>query len=211
MQARGRPAGSKTRLRAWVISMQSLFNYVAAPSPCGYLPQQQWSLQYELFGDLSAAEYLERLRQGWRHFGAMLFRPRCPGCSACQSLRVIVDEFRPKRSQQRARKLNVDQIELRIHPPSVTRAKLKLYDAFHAFQSEVKGWPEHPAKDAASYRHSFVENPFPIEEWSYYLDGNLVGVGYVDALVGGMSAIYFFYDPALRHRSFGTWNVLTLI
>jgi arginine-tRNA-protein transferase len=26
-----------------------------------------------------------------------------------------------------------------------------------------------------------------------------------------LSAIYFFYDPDERHRSLGTWNVLSLI
>jgi arginine-tRNA-protein transferase len=28
---------------------------------------------------------------------------------------------------------------------------------------------------------------------------------------GGLSAIYFFYDPRERHRSLGTWNVLCLL
>jgi arginine-tRNA-protein transferase len=36
-------------------------------------------------------------------------------------------------------------------------------------------------------------------------------VGYVDDLPGGLSAIYFFYDPEERHRSLGTWNVLSVI
>ena len=30
--------------------MESLFRYVAAPSECGYLPDQLWSLEYELVG-----------------------------------------------------------------------------------------------------------------------------------------------------------------
>src|SRR5262249_40865431 len=53
--------------------------------------------------------------------------------------------------------------------------------------------------------------PFPTQEWCYYLGDRLVGVGYVDDLPGGLSAIYFYYDPDERGRSLGTWNVLSII
>ena len=33
----------------------------------------------------------------------------------------------------------------------------------------------------------------------------------MDDLPTGLSAIYFFYDPAERQRSPGTWNVLSLL
>ena len=191
--------------------MQSILHYLAPPSTCGYLPDQEWSMEYELVLALSPDEYMNRLRQGWRRFGAMMFRPRCATCRQCLSLRVLVDHFHPNRSQRRAAKENRGEVELRIGKPEVSRAKLDLYDRFHAFQCEFKDWPEHPAKDAESYCESFVNNPFPIEEWCYYLDDRLVGVGYVDALPAGLSAIYFFYDPDLRHRSLGTWNVLNVI
>jgi arginyl-tRNA--protein-N-Asp/Glu arginylyltransferase len=191
--------------------MESLFRYVAPPGPCGYLPDQRWSLEYEAFGVLSAAEYQERLLQGWRRFGAMLFRPRCRHCQACQSLRVIADRFRPNRSQRRARKITESQVLLVIGEPAVDRAKLSLYDRYHAYQTRFRHWPQHPARDAAGYVNSFVDNPFPTEEWCYYRQERLIGVGYVDALPAGLSAIYFFYDPAERGLSLGTWNVLRLI
>jgi leucyl-tRNA---protein transferase len=160
---------------------------------------------------LSPAEYMDRLRHGWRRFGTMMFRPQCPRCRQCKSLRIVVDRFRPDRSQRRTFKMNDGVVELRIGTPAVSRAKLDLYDRFHAFQSDWKGWPEHPAKDDTSYRDSFVNNPFATEEWCYYLDGRLVGVGYVDVLPAGLSAIYFFYAPEERRRSLGTWNVLNVI
>jgi leucyl-tRNA---protein transferase len=191
--------------------MESLFRYQAPVSPCGYLPDRAWSLEYELVGALSPAEYEQRMREGWRRFGHSLFRPRCPACRACQALRVRAAAFQPNRSQRRCRKLNESAVELRIGPPTVSRRKLKLYDRYHAFQVGAKGWPEHPAKDAASYRESFVENPFAVEEWTYYVDDHLAGVGYVDVVPEGLSAIYFFYEPELRQRSLGTWNVLCIL
>jgi arginyl-tRNA--protein-N-Asp/Glu arginylyltransferase len=151
----------------------------------------------------------------WRRFGTMLFRPACQSCTACRALRVVVDRFQPDRSQRRCRQLNEGAVELRIGSPSVSRAKLALYDRYHAHQTDFKGWPRHPPRDPSSYADSFVHQPFPVEEWCYYLDNQLVGVGYVDSLPdpvdGGLSAIYFFYDPRQRVRSLGTWNILCLL
>jgi arginyl-tRNA--protein-N-Asp/Glu arginylyltransferase len=195
--------------------METLFRYIAPPTRCGYLPHQKWSLEYEYVAELTPAEYLGRLLDNWRRFGHMLFRPVCPTCRACRSLRVVVPHFRPNRSQRRCRQVNEGVIELCIGKPSVNRAKLALYDRYHAFQTDHKGWPEHAPRDASSYADSFVHHPFPVEEWCYYLHGQLIGVGYVDVLpgdlVGGLSAIYFFYDPYHRQRSLGTWNILCLI
>ena len=195
--------------------MESLFHYVSAPGPCGYLPDQRWSLEYDIVAEMSPTEYLERLLNNWRRFGNMVFRPVCEACRACRSLRVVVPKFRPDRSQRRCQKINEGVIELRIGEPSVNRTKLALYDRYHAFQADNKGWPEHAPRDASTYADSFVQHPFPVEEWCYYLKGQLVGVGYVDVLPGspegGLSAIYFYYDPRQRDRSLGTWNVLCLI
>src|SRR5438067_4545101 len=99
--------------------MESLFRYVAPPSTCGYLPDQRWSLEYEMVTAISAWEYQYRMEQGWRRFGGTMFRPHCPGCQACQSLRVLVPRFRPDRSQRRARKANERDVELHIGLPSV--------------------------------------------------------------------------------------------
>jgi arginine-tRNA-protein transferase len=191
--------------------METLARYIAPPSPCGYLPDRIWRLEYEYVATISPAEYRERMARGWRRFGTMLFRPRCPHCTACQSIRVVVDRFRPNRSQRRVRKTNEDVVRLRIGPPSVTRAKLELYDRYHAYQTEAKGWPCRPAKDVYEYANSFVDNPFPTQEWCYYVENKLAGVGYVDELPGALSAIYFFYDQSERWRSLGVWNILCVL
>lgn len=191
--------------------MESLFQFLAPPSPCGYLPTETWRLEYEQVARISPSEYRERLEQGWRHFGEMLFRPRCPTCRACRSLRIPVEGFRPNRSQRRCRKRNEGEIELRIGEPVLSPAKLALHDRYHAFQAGLKGWPEHPERDVSAYMDSFVRNPIPVREWCYFLGERLVGVGYVDDLPGALSAIYFYYEPELRDRSLGTWNVLSLL
>jgi arginyl-tRNA--protein-N-Asp/Glu arginylyltransferase len=191
--------------------MHSLFVYTCPPSTCAYLPGETSSLTYEIVGRITAAEYQTRLKEGWRRFGFSLFRPTCPSCTKCQSVRVPVATFKPDRSQRRCLAANDGEVRLVIGEPEVTAAKLDLYDRFHAFQSEHIGWPSHGPKDASGYAESFVENPFATQEWCYYLGEKLVGVGYVDRLPEGLSAIYFFHDPDERHRSLGTYNVLSIL
>lgn len=191
--------------------MQSLFTFTTDPSPCGYLPDRDWQIQYEIVGQLTADEYLERLNVGWRRFGHSLFRPVCPACQKCMSLRVPVASFKPNRSQRRARATNDGQVKLIVSSPRITKAKLDLYDRFHRFQHETKGWPAQAPRQVDEYADAFINNPYEIQEWSYYLGDKLVGVGYVDQLSAGLSAIYFFHDPDERDRSLGTYNVLSLI
>jgi arginyl-tRNA--protein-N-Asp/Glu arginylyltransferase len=191
--------------------MKSISRFVTLPSTCGYLPEQQWQLEYEMVASMTPQEYLERMRSGWRRFGYTMFRPRCPACTACRTLRVLADRFRPNRSQRRARRLNENAVRLEVGPPSVNRNKLDLYDRYHAFQAENKEWPLHAPKDVEDFALSYVENPFPVLEFCYYLGDRLVSVGYVDELPGALSAIYCFYDPDERHRSLGTWNVMSVI
>ena len=71
----------------------------------------------------------------------------------------------------------------------------------------MKGWPA----EAGGEPGTLLENPFPTEEWTYYLGDRLIAVAYVDALPEGLSAIYGYYDPAERARSPGTFNILSLI
>jgi arginine-tRNA-protein transferase len=186
--------------------MESTLSFTAPPARCEYLPHRLARLRYDLIPALGPAGYMDRLRQGWRRFGPVVFHPECPACQACQSLRVPVATFRPNQSQRRAWRKNQTDITLRVGDPSPSPEKQALFARFHEFQHDAKGWPA----DGSDGR-LFFENPFPTEEWCYYAGERLIGVGYVDALPGGLSAIYFYYDPGERHRSLGTYNVLSIL
>jgi arginyl-tRNA--protein-N-Asp/Glu arginylyltransferase len=190
--------------------MREPFHYLGPPGPCVYLPGLTQRMEYVVAPGVTGEQYLNAMHVGWRRFGETLFRPRCHECHACISLRVDAARFTPDRSQRRAEKANQGRTHLKIGTPSVTPEKLALHHAFHRFQEYDKGWPEAP-DDPSAYIESFIQNPFPTEEWCYFLEDRLVGVGYVDRLGGGLSGIYFFHDPAHRGLSLGTWNVLSLI
>ncbi|CAN5299852.1 arginyltransferase [soil metagenome] len=191
--------------------MISLATFVTPPHDCAYRPGEAAQMRYEIVESLSVDEYHQRLQAGWRRFGHSLFKPQCPQCTACQSLRVDLRAFQPDRSQKRAWKANVDVTRFVIEP-QVTTESLNLYDRFHNAQHERIGWPDRGEKDPDDYLESFALNPVPTQEWQYRTaDGQLLGVGYIDQLPDGLSAIYFFHDPDERDRSLGTFNVLNVI
>jgi len=164
-------------------------------------------LEYLIVDRMSAAEYLQWLRRGWRRFGHALFRPACLTCGGCRSLRVPVATFERHRTLGRVWKANAGRVTIVMGEPSPSAEVRALYEKFHRYQQAAKGWP---APDEQG-PNAFLLNPFPTEEWRYLVNGRLVGVGYVDALADGLSAIYYFCDPDERGRSLGTFNVLSII
>jgi arginine-tRNA-protein transferase len=187
--------------------MKSLLTFISPPERCEYLHEQTWQLEYEFVSRMSTREYEERLLGGWRRFGHALFRPSCPSCRRCQSLRIPVATFQPNRSQRRCWAASHQSLRIVIGIPSRTPEKAALREQFQSFQHDARGWPQ----ETADYDEMFVSNPFPTEEWCYYDGDRLLAVGYVDRLSEGLSAIYFFYDPSERHRSLGTFNILALL
>ena len=187
--------------------MESAVTLLSAASRCEYLPDRLWQLRYELVPYLRPADYMERLQQGWRRAGYAMFRPDCPSCQMCQSLRVPVATFRPSPSQRRAWRRNQGEVTVRVDAPSLSQDRLDLWARFHRYGHETKGWPAEPGGDPGM----LLENPFRTEEWSYYVGNRLIAVAYVDALPEALSAIYCYYDPMERPRSPGTFNILSLL
>jgi len=188
-------------------SVDARVRFFAPPSQCAYLPHETARLEYLLIERATPQEYRDWLERGWRRFGHVMFRSACVSCHKCQSLRVPVASFEPHRTQRRIWKANAKSVRLTIDAPSPSPEVRALYEKFHRHQHAAKGWPE-PETDGLD---GFFPNPFPIEEWRYFVDDRLAGVGYVDALPDALSAIYFFHDPDQRRRSLGTFNVLSII
>ena len=187
--------------------MGSAVTFLSAVSPCLYLPDRLSQLRYELVADLRPADYMQRMQQGWRRFGYELFRPECPSCRMCQSLRIPVATFRPNASQRRAWKHNQGGVTIRVGAPTLSRDRLDLWARFHRHGHDTKGWPA----SGEEYPGTMLQNPFRTEEWTYYLGNRLVAVAYVDALPEALSAIYCYHDPTEKARSLGTFNILSLL
>jgi arginyl-tRNA--protein-N-Asp/Glu arginylyltransferase len=191
--------------------METISRWTEPPGPCPYQADHTCEREYLFVSRLDPSEYMAHLLAGWRRFGHTIFRQTCSGPGACRSLRVDAAAFRPDRSQRRTRLANEGVVRLQIATPAITPAKVALFDRFHADRSERRHWPPYEPGDLTDFAASFLMNPFPTQEWCYFLDDALVGVGYVDELPGGLSAIYFVRDPSQDDRSLGTWNVICLL
>ena len=188
--------------------MESAVSFLTPVSPCEYLPDHIWQLRYELVPHLRPADYMQRLQQGWRRFGYAMFRPECPSCRRCQSLRVPVATFRPSPSQRRAWKRNRTQVTVQVGAPTLSPDRLDLWARFHRHGHETKGWPDQKWETIPACCSRIPSAP---RNGPTMLANRLIAVAYVDALPEALSAIYRYYDPTEAARSPGTFNILSLL
>jgi arginine-tRNA-protein transferase len=182
---------------------------VGTEDQCSYLPDQTSRMIWRLARRLTENRYEQLLERGWRRFGRVLFRPSCPSCTACQGLRVSVNDFQPSRSQRRCRdELDQHQIQISIQQPTLTAEHIQLYNSYHHDMHHRRGWPFRQI-NRDDYFESFIDGNFSFaREVQYRLDGRLIGLGLVDITSTCLSSIYFFHDPQWRQYGLGTWSVL---
>ncbi len=164
-------------------------------------------MQYRYAMSLTNARYEHLLERGWRRFGRTMFRPACRSCSECRSLRVNINQFRPSKSQRRARNRNTN-LTLQIQPPTITAEHINLYNAYHLDMHERRGWPYREI-DEDQYFESFIDGEFAFSrEFQYRRNDELVALGIVDMTGYVMSSIYFVHSPDIRSDAPGTMSVL---
>jgi len=181
--------------------------FLTPPYRCSYLPGRTAALTYRVIADLPTRVYDELLCRGWRRFGCEFFRPACPACVQCRSLRIPVSEFTPSRSQRRTLRQNAG-IHVVVQAPTVTAAHLQIFNAYHADMRRRKGWPFH-LTDERAYRQQFLLGEWTFaREFLYYERDRLVGVGLADVTTTALSSVYFFHDPAWRSQAPGVFSIL---
>ena len=193
---------ARARLRALV---DSLALEPSEPAPCPYLlgresrlvllrPRQFTPGLYHLFLDLN-----------FRRLGEGVYRPQCGACRECRQLRVRVAAFRPTRAQRRCRKRNAD-VDAKIALPEPTPEKHEVYRRY--LEARHDGMMTGSWDEFQGFLH---DTPSFTREVVYRVGGRLLGAGIVDIAPEAMSAVYFYFDPDLAHRSPGTFNVLWLV
>lgn len=182
------------------------------PRTCSYQADKIASLEHRIMLDVEPEELDWLLEHGYRRFGPDYFRPACTKCNECISTRILVSEFRPSRSQRRARN-RVAQLRVMVGPPQIDNERLKLYHTWHSERETAREW----APSVITFEDYFHQFAFPhpsSRELAYYDDnagGKLVGIGICDETPQSWSAVYCFYDPAYARYSIGTGNVITQI
>lgn len=177
---------------------------------CSYLNQKEQTTHYKIIENIDAKECQEFIERGYRRFGKMYFRPICPTCHECQSIKIDVANFQLSKSQRRVLR-KASKIKSYIQRPSVTQEHLSLFDKYHIYMHKHKGW-EYQETTFGHYYSSFVSGHQEFGyEILYFYDEELIGVDLIDILPDGISSIYFFYDPDYREYALGKLSLLNQI
>jgi len=174
---------------------------------CAYLPDKSVRLNYRYIEQASKRFVTAVISRGWRRFGKYFFHPICQGCNACKSLRIDTCNFRPSRSQRRVAKKNRDT-RIEIRRPSLSQEHIALYNKYHAWKATKDQWRTRNISQR-EYYENFVDGAHEFgREVCFYHGEELIGVDLIDIVEDGISAIYFYYDPAYAHLSLGTYSLL---
>lgn len=191
--------------------------YITPPSPCPYLGDRlERKIFTHLIGDQARALNDTLTHGGFRRSQNIAYRPACDGCSACVSVRVLVDRFVPGRTMRRTIERNRD-IVATMSAKGPTREQYSVFRGYIDTRHSDGGMADMTVLDfAAMIEDSFVDTrvvEYRIageDDGSDAPDrpGSLVAVALTDILEDGLSMIYSFYEPDLQHRSLGTHMIL---
>ncbi len=190
------------------LPIQRLHFYLTAPYPCSYLPDRMARSQVATPAALiDSPVFSEMARLGFRRSGHYVYRPRCDECEACTPARVVVADFKPRRSQRRNQARNQD-LSCELRPLEFIEAHYVLYRSYQAARHAGGGMD---MDDREQYRAFLLTSQVDSVLAEFRLDGRVVMVSLIDRLLDGLSAVYTFYEPELARRGLGVYNVLTQI
>lgn len=186
--------------------------FVTSPAPCPYLPGRS---ERKVFTELKGphADQLNDAlgRIGFRRSQTVAYRPSCLDCSACVSVRVVADEFRPSSTQKRNLRRNSDLVATVCRPWS-TAEQFELLQRYLGQRHPGGGMANMDEVDFADMVEHTPVDSWVIEYREPSVDGTpgkLVGACLTDRQGDGLSMIYSFYEPDHPQRQ-GLGNFIIL-
>ncbi|MBO6633423.1 arginyltransferase [Parvibaculum sp.] len=185
--------------------------YITSPQPCPYLPgRYEKKVFTHLLGDEPVSLNNMLTQAGFRRSQNIAYRPACDGCQACISVRVTVDDFRPRRTFRRILARNAD-LRASLAPPAATGEQ---YDLLRRYLDERHAEGGMADMSQLDYVAMVEDTTIATRVLEYRLPGSietpgtLIAGALTDTLDDGLSMVYSFYDPTETARSLGTFMVL---
>jgi leucyl-tRNA---protein transferase len=190
--------------------------YLTAPSPCPYLSgREERKVFTHLVGERATELNNLLTHGGFRRSQSIAYRPACERCRACVSVRVLVEQFQPTRSQRRVRDRNADLVgEMRVATP--TSEQYSVFRAYLDSRHRDGGMADMTVLDyAMMVEDSHVETRLieyrlrgPDSGINGRSNGDLLAVALTDVLGDGLSMVYSFFESNEASRSLGTFMIL---
>lgn len=181
--------------------------YLTLPSPCPYLEGRTEQRMLAFIEKRQAGLTPALLAAGFRRSQDMFYRPHCPACTACLSIRMPVADFIPDKSFRRILRRNAD-IKTDIGPAVCDD---NLYRLFHIYQTARHTDGDMAAMTIDDFAAMIEDHPGTARLMRCTKNGETLAVMLFDETAQATSAVYSFFDPAESHRSLGTWMVLKLV
>ena len=175
--------------------------FVTSPSPCPYLPGRQERKVFTELNGPHAGELNDALgRIGFRRSQSVAYRPSCAGCSACVSVRVVADAFKPNASQRKLLKRHAD-LEVSACNPWATDEQYQLLRRYLSARHPSGGMTMMDDGDYADMVEQSPVNSVIVEYREPSVHGargnggrgRLVAACLTDQQADGLSMIYSFF------------------
>jgi leucyl-tRNA---protein transferase len=186
--------------------------YITAPAPCPYLEgQMERKVFTSLVGPFADQFHNQLILEGFRRSQNIAYKPACEDCSACVSVRIVVDDFIMSRSFKRIVQQNRD-LQAEFKPPEATSEQYAILRPYLDARHSDGGMADMSVHDYAG----MVEETSTTTHLVEYRSGArlsarprpLVGTVLTDVLEDGLSMVYSFFGPEYSDRSLGSFMIL---
>jgi len=188
--------------------MSRLTLYQTPEHHCPYLSDRKAITQFVDPGispDIYLYTQLSQL--GFRRSGEHIYKPDCPACSACVSIRLPIRDMRISKSQLRCIRRAQDLQFLHIEAFD-SDEHYQLYEKYIiARHKDGDMYP--PTKEL--FKNFLISSWANSQFMEIRLRSQLIGCAVYDPLLNGLSAIYCYFDPDYSRFSPGKLAILKQI